>query len=47
MKIKKLSGKVTNNGRSVDCKLHGYNITGSVGLDMCMLVGIYVRQDTI
>ena len=41
MKIKKLSGKVTSNGRSVDYKLNGFNITGSVGLDMCMLVGIY------
>ena len=47
MKIKKLSGKITSNGRSVDYKLYGYKGTSNVGLDMCMFVGIYIRQNTI
>ena len=47
MKIKKLSGKTTSNGKSVDYKLYGYKGTSNVGLDMCMFVGIYIRQNTI
>ena len=45
MKIKKLSGKVISNGRSIDYKLRGYNITSNVELDMCILVGIYIKTE--